>query len=91
MWSIIQRCCKPSAMWMWGGITGLGHGPGSFQECAQGAHRSELDGINRAADRPPSPWHAKHHHAPEGIKLGELPAYRKEQSRKVATKTTELE
>lgn len=35
--------------------------------------------------------HAKHRHAPEGIKLGELPAYRKEQSRKVATETIEHE
>lgn len=35
--------------------------------------------------------HAKHRHAPEGIKLGELPAYRKEQSRKVATETLEHE
>jgi H+/Cl- antiporter ClcA len=28
--------------------------------------------------------HAKHHHAPEGIKLGELPAYRKEQQEQAA-------
>lgn len=35
--------------------------------------------------------HAKHRHAPEGIKLGELPAYRKEQSRAAATETTEHE
>lgn len=28
--------------------------------------------------------HAKHRHAPEGIKLGELPAYRKEQQRQAA-------
>lgn len=35
--------------------------------------------------------HAKHRHAPEGIKLGELPAYRKEQSRKVVTETLEHE
>jgi H+/Cl- antiporter ClcA len=35
--------------------------------------------------------HAKHRHAPEGIKLGELPAYRKEQSRKVATEIIDHE
>ncbi len=33
--------------------------------------------------------HAKHRHAPEGIRLGELPAYRKEQARRDATEQTE--
>lgn len=33
--------------------------------------------------------HAKHRHAPEGIKLGELPAYRKEQARRDAAEQTE--
>ncbi|MDC7714693.1 voltage-gated chloride channel family protein [Vogesella sp. LYT5W] len=33
--------------------------------------------------------HAKHRHAPEGIRLGELPAYRKEQARRDTTEQTE--
>ncbi|GHD79827.1 voltage-gated chloride channel family protein [Vogesella fluminis] len=33
--------------------------------------------------------HAKHRHAPEGIKLGELPAYRKEQARRDAAERAE--
>lgn len=33
--------------------------------------------------------HAKHHHAPEGIKLGELPAYRKAQSQRSDTPSQE--
>lgn len=34
--------------------------------------------------------HAKHRHAPEGMKLGELPAYRKEQVQRAATDQTKL-
>ena len=33
--------------------------------------------------------HAKHRHAPEGIRLGELPAYRKEQARRDAAERAE--
>ena len=33
--------------------------------------------------------HAKHRHAPEGIKLSELPAYRKEQLQRAATEQSE--
>lgn len=35
--------------------------------------------------------HAKHRHAPEGIKLGELPAYHEAQLQHAETKSTELE
>jgi H+/Cl- antiporter ClcA len=34
--------------------------------------------------------HAKHHHAPEGIKLGELPAYRKAERERASTESREL-
>jgi len=35
--------------------------------------------------------HAKHRHAPEGMKLGELPAYRKAQSQRAASEDTDPE
>ena len=34
--------------------------------------------------------HAKHRHAPEGIKLGELPAYRKAERERASTESREL-